>query len=126
MVTIESCSTTEEQGSPPSLEERAQGEDSAVVTHTSCTTGSLCQSQEAGGEQKSTPAATSPAGRNRKNKKRTTKTTRHATESPGNNRSIPEVGRESARRPQKTTGSRTKTKPAVQSVIGDEGTTTGV
>ncbi|XP_044047786.1 A-kinase anchor protein 13-like isoform X3 [Siniperca chuatsi] len=131
VVTIENCSTTaEEQGSPLLLEEKTHGEDSAVVTHTSCTSGSLCQSQEAGGEQKGTPAANSPAGRNRKNKKRTTKTTRHGTESPGNNRSTPEAGRGTARRPTKTTRSRPETdgtisprEPAVVSVIGDGGAT---
>lgn len=129
VVTIENSSTaTEEQGSPLSLEQRTQGEDSAVVTHTSCTSGSLRQSQEAGGEQKGTSAANSPAGRNRKNKKRTTKTTRHATESPGNNRSTPEAGRGTARRPTKTTGNRTETgtsprELAVASVIVDGGTT---
>ncbi|XP_037622082.1 A-kinase anchor protein 13-like isoform X4 [Sebastes umbrosus] len=129
VVTIETCSTTtEERGSPPSLEERPEGEDSAGVTHTSCTSGSLCQSQEAGGEQKGTTAADSPAGRNRKNRKRTTKTTRHATESPGNNRSTPEAGRGNARRPAKATGSRTETdgsisprEPEVASLIDDEG-----
>ncbi|XP_031734591.1 A-kinase anchor protein 13-like isoform X5 [Anarrhichthys ocellatus] len=131
-VTIETCSTTtEERGRPPSLEETSQGEDSAVVTHTSCTSGTHCQRQEAGGEQKGTPAANSPAGRSRKNRKRTTKTARHATESPGNNRSTPEASRGSARRPAKATGSSTETDgtispggPAVASVIGeDEGAT---
>lgn len=131
MGTIEHRSTTtEEQGSPLSLEERAYGVDSAVVTHTSCTSGSVCQSQEVGGEQKGTPAANSPAGRNSKKKKRTTKTTRHATESPGNNRSTREASRGTVRRPTNTTGSRTETdgpvsprEPAVESLIGDEGAT---
>ncbi|XP_029289103.1 A-kinase anchor protein 13-like [Cottoperca gobio] len=131
VVTIETCSkTTEERGSPPSLEETAQGEDSAAVTHTSCTSGSLCQRQEAGGEQKGTPAANSPACRYRKNKKRTRKTTRHAAESQGNNSSPPETSSESAQRPTKATGSRTKTdesnstrEPEVASVIGNEGDT---
>ncbi|XP_039665953.1 A-kinase anchor protein 13 isoform X4 [Perca fluviatilis] len=95
-VTIETCSTTtEEQGSPPSLEERARGEDSAV-TQTSCSSASLCQSQE---------AANSPASRNRKNKRRGRKTTRRAAESPGSNRGTPEVGGGIARRPTKATGS---------------------
>ncbi|XP_068578877.1 A-kinase anchor protein 13-like isoform X4 [Cebidichthys violaceus] len=127
-VTLETCSTTtEERGRPPSLEETSQGEDSAVVTHTSCTSGTLCQRQEAGGEQKGTPAANSPGGRSRKNRKRTTKTARHATQSPGSNRSTPEAGRGSARRPAKATGSSAETDgtispggPAVASVIGDD------
>lgn len=125
VVTIENLgSTTKEQGSPSSLEERTQGEDSAVVTHTSCTSGSLCQSQETVGAQKGTPAANSPAGRNRKNKKRTTKTTTHASKSPRNNRSTPEDDKGTACR--QTTGSRTEAhgavpprEPAVASVIGD-------
>ncbi|XP_051239077.1 A-kinase anchor protein 13 isoform X3 [Dicentrarchus labrax] len=112
MVTTENCTTTaKEQGSPPLLEERTQGEDSTVVTHTSCN--SLCQSQEAGAKEKGKPAANSPAGRNRKNKKR-------------NNRSTPEASRGTAQRATKTTGSRTETdvtisptEPAVASVIGD-------
>ncbi|XP_070763222.1 A-kinase anchor protein 13-like [Enoplosus armatus] len=123
VVTIENCSTTtEEQGSPPSLEEKTQGEDSAVVSHTSCTSGSLCQSQEAGGEQKGTAVANSPAGRNRKNKKRTTKTTRQATDSSGNNRSTPEASRGTAWRPE-TDGTISPREPVVASVIGDEGAT---
>lgn len=108
VVTIETCSTTKEEGgSPPSLEQRAQGEDSAAVTHISCTSAKLCQGQEAGGEQKGAPAANSPAGRYRKNKKRTKKSTRHAAESPGNNRSTPEANRGST--PQPATGSTTET-----------------
>ncbi|XP_034052319.1 uncharacterized protein LOC117532853 isoform X2 [Gymnodraco acuticeps] len=108
VVTIETCSTTKEEGgSPPSLEQRAQGEDSAAVTHISCTSAKLCQGQEAGGEQKGAPAANSPAGRYRKNKKRTRKSTRHAAESPGNNRSTPEANRGST--PQPATGSTTET-----------------
>ncbi|XP_059191879.1 A-kinase anchor protein 13 [Centropristis striata] len=122
LVTIETYSTT--TGNTSSSEDRAQGEDSAVVTHISCSSGSLCQSQEA------TAAANSPAGRNKKNKKRTTKTTKHATESPGNNRSTPEAGRGSAQRPGKATGSRAETdgavsprEPVVASVIGKDGAT---
>ncbi|KAI9523074.1 hypothetical protein NQZ68_031163, partial [Dissostichus eleginoides] len=108
VVTIETCSTTKEEGgSPPSLEQRAQGEDSAAVTHISCTSAKLCQGQEAGGEQKGALAANSPAGRYRKNKKRTRKNTRHAAESPGNNRSTPEANRGST--PQPATGSTTET-----------------
>ncbi|XP_070828035.1 A-kinase anchor protein 13-like [Chaetodon trifascialis] len=130
LVTIENLSsTTTEQGSPRLLEERAQGEDSAVVTHTSCTSGSLCQSQETGGAR-GTPAANSPAGRNRKNKKRTTKSTTHASKSPRNNRSTLEAGRGTACWPTKTTGSRTEAdgaisprEPAVTSLSGDRGAT---
>ncbi|KAK1887589.1 A-kinase anchor protein 13, partial [Dissostichus eleginoides] len=108
VVTIETCSTTKEEGgSLPSLEQRAQGEDSAAVTHISCTSAKLCQGQEAGGEQKGALAANSPAGRYRKNKKRTRKNTRHAAESPGNNRSTPEANRGST--PQPATGSTTET-----------------
>ncbi|XP_039989550.1 A-kinase anchor protein 13-like isoform X2 [Xiphias gladius] len=126
LVTRETCrAATEGQGSPASLEEGTQGEDPAVVTHTSCTSGRLCQSQDSGGRQRGTPAANSPAGRNRKNKKRTTKTTRRATESAGN-RIIPEACRGAAREPAKTTGSGPETEgtlsprdPAVPSVIGD-------
>lgn len=127
VVSIENCSTIpEEQGSPSSLEERKLGEDSAVVTQTSCTTGT--QSQETGGEQKGTPAANSHAGRNRKNKRKTTKTTRRATESLGNNRSTPEAGKRTARRQPTTTGSRTEgtlspIEPVVASVIGEAGAT---
>ncbi|KAI3371769.1 hypothetical protein L3Q82_024322 [Scortum barcoo] len=130
VVTIENSSTAaEELRGPRPLEQGTQGEHSAVVTHTSCTSGSLHQSQEAGGEQKGTTAANSPAGRSRKNKKRTTKTTRRAAESPGNNRSTPEAGRGTAQGPTKTTGNRTKTaetsprEQTVASVIGDGGVT---
>ncbi|XP_027134513.1 A-kinase anchor protein 13-like isoform X5 [Larimichthys crocea] len=134
VVTIENCSTTtEEQGSPPSLEDVTQREDSAVVTHTSCTSGSLCQSQEAGGKQKGTPAANSGSnnsGRNRKNRKRSAKTTRHATEFPQNYRSAPVASKGTAWSPIKTTGSRTETdgilspsEPAVASLIDDGGAT---
>lgn len=125
VVTIENCSTiTEEQGSPSSLEKRRLGGDSAVVTQTPCTTGTLCQSQETGGEQKGTPTAISHAGRSRKNKRRTTKTTRCATESPGNNRGTPEAGKGTAQRQPKTTGSVTEEtqspiEPVVGSVIGE-------
>uniref|UniRef100_A0A8C9YP51 Uncharacterized protein n=1 Tax=Sander lucioperca TaxID=283035 RepID=A0A8C9YP51_SANLU len=116
-VTIETCSTTEEQGSPPSLEERARGEDSAV-TQTSCSSASLCQSQE---------AANSPAGRNRKNKRRSRKTARRAAESPGSNKGTPEVGGGIAHRPTKATGSRRETDGATsprESVTAQRGPTT--
>ncbi|XP_070686695.1 A-kinase anchor protein 13-like [Pempheris klunzingeri] len=126
VVIIENCDTAaEEQGSPLSLEERTHGEDSAVVTNTSCTSGSLCKRQEAGGEHRSTRVANSPAGRNRKNKKRTAKTTRHTTKSPGSDRDTREACRVTAQRPVKTTGSRAETNgtvsprgPAEESVIG--------
>ncbi|KAM7396128.1 hypothetical protein PAMP_019196 [Pampus punctatissimus] len=119
------CDTlTEERGSPSSLEKRKVGEDSAAVTQASCTTRTLCQSQETGGEQKATPAANSHASRNRKNKKKTTKTTRRASESPGNNRSTPEAFRGTAPSQPETTGSRTEealpfTDPVVASVTGE-------
>ncbi len=130
-LTVENCSTTtKEQASPPSLEERTQVEDSAAATCTSCTSGSLFQSREAGGEQKGTPAANSSAGCNRKNKKRTTKTTRHAKEPQANDRRTPEAVRVTAERPTKTTGSDTETdkitsprEPELMSVIGDRGAT---
>ncbi|XP_037308074.2 A-kinase anchor protein 13 isoform X3 [Pungitius pungitius] len=113
-VTTETCSTAiEEQGRPRSLEERAQGQDPAVVTHASGTSGPLCQRQEAGGEQKGTPAANSPAARRRKNRKRTTTTARLAAESPGSNRSTTEAGIGRARRPAKTTGSSAETDESV-------------
>lgn len=129
VVTTENCRTvTEELGSPLSLEERKLGEDSAVVTQTSCTTGTVCQSQETGGEQKSTPAANSHAGRNIKNKRRTTKTTRRARESPGNNSGTPEAGKGTAQRQPETTGSHTEgalspIELAEASVIGEAGIT---
>ncbi|KAM8893040.1 uncharacterized protein AB9W97_012741 isoform 4-T4 [Spinachia spinachia] len=117
-VTMETCSTTiEEQGRPRSLEERAQGQDPAVVTHASGTSGPLCQRQEAGGEQKGTPAASSPAARSRKSRKRTTKSTKLAAECPGSNQSPQEAAKGSARRPAKTTGSSAETQESV-SVIG--------
>lgn len=127
VVTTENCSTTTEgRGNLLSLEERTQGEYPAVVTHTSCTSGRFSQSQEPG-EQRSTPAANPPAGRNRKNKKRTRKTTRRVTESAGN-QSTPEASRGTAQRPTKTTGSGPKTEgtvsePAVASVVSDGGAT---
>ncbi|XP_068460217.1 A-kinase anchor protein 13-like isoform X2 [Clinocottus analis] len=123
-ITKEACSTTtEEQERPPALEERPQWEDSAVVTHTSCTSETLCQRQEAGGEQRGTPAANSPAGRRRKNRKRPPKNASLATESSGRNRSTPEVGGGRARRLANATGSSAAetdgTSSAVTSVIGD-------
>nr|XP_029131239.1 A-kinase anchor protein 13-like isoform X2 [Labrus bergylta] len=67
-VTIETCSTTEEQGSPLSLEERTQGAEPAAFTQTSCSSGlSICKKQEAGGE------VSGSAGRARKNKKKSCK-----------------------------------------------------
>ncbi|XP_071401894.1 uro-adherence factor A-like, partial [Centroberyx affinis] len=96
----------EERGSPPSLEDRRQGEDSAVVSHTSCTRGSLCHGQEAGGEPEGTPAANWHSVRNRKNKKRTAKARAHATKTPGNNKTAAEAVEGTARKPAKTTGSR--------------------
>ncbi|CAK6978516.1 A-kinase anchor protein 13 isoform X2 [Scomber scombrus] len=132
VVTTENCSTvTEELGSPLSLEERKLGEDSAVVTQTSCTTGTLCQSQETGGEQKSAPAANSHAGRNIKNKRRTTKNTRRARESPGNNRGTLEAGKGTAQRQPETTGSHTEgalspIELAGASVIGEAGITKNI
>uniref|UniRef100_UPI0037E78F37 A-kinase anchor protein 13-like isoform X2 n=1 Tax=Semicossyphus pulcher TaxID=241346 RepID=UPI0037E78F37 len=117
-VTIEICSTTtEEQGSPLSLEERAQGEGSTDVTHTSCSSGSLCQTQEAGGDVRGSPAASTPAGRNRKNKKKTAKS----------KRSGPEEANGTSARDTQTTGRRTKTdgtnSPTKPSVVGDGGDT---
>lgn len=82
-----------------SLEERTQGDDSAAVSQTSCTSGGLCQREEKGGEHQGTAAART--GRNKKNKKRTAKVTRPAAESSGNQ------SRESARRPRTATGSGT-------------------
>ncbi|XP_040893517.1 A-kinase anchor protein 13 isoform X2 [Toxotes jaculatrix] len=127
-VTTENCSTTTvEQGSLLSLEEGTQGEDPAVVTHTSCTSERLCQSRGSGGGQRGTPAAKSPAGKNRKNKKKSTKTTRCATEATGN-RSSPEAGRGTAQGPTKITGSGSEgsvsaRELAVASVVGDGGDT---
>uniref|UniRef100_A0AAX7VWM6 A-kinase anchor protein 13-like n=1 Tax=Astatotilapia calliptera TaxID=8154 RepID=A0AAX7VWM6_ASTCA len=82
-----------------SLEERTQGDDSAAVSQTSCTSGGLCQREEKGWEHQGTAAART--GRNKKNKKRTAKVTRPAAESSGNQ------SRESARRPRTATGSGT-------------------
>ncbi|XP_056274469.1 uncharacterized protein LOC130196399 [Pseudoliparis swirei] len=127
-LTRETCgTTTEEQGHPPSLEERAQGGDSAVVTRTSCTSGTLCQRQEARGERRGSPAPNPPAGRSRKNRKRTAKNTRLATESPRRNRNTQEAGGGSAQRLAKAPGSSAETDgtslprgPAVASVTGDD------
>ncbi|XP_039470461.1 A-kinase anchor protein 13-like isoform X6 [Oreochromis aureus] len=83
----------------PSLEERTQGDDSAAVSQTSCTSGGLCQREEKGWEHQGRAAART--GRNKKNKKRTAKVTRPAAESSGNQ------NRESARRPRTATGSGT-------------------
>lgn len=120
VVTTDNCSTiTEERGSPLSLNERTP---SAVVTYTSCTSGCLCQSLEAVGGQKGTPATKSPAGRKRRNRKRATKTTKHATA--GNNRSTLEASRVTAQRPTETTeGTVSLRDPAVTSVIGGGGAT---
>lgn len=100
------CNATEEQGSPPSLKRRKQGEDSAIVSLTSCAAESICHSQEAAVEPKASPAANCHATRNRKNRKRTTKTTSHATKAPGNNTATPEVVKGPGRRHTKKTGSR--------------------
>lgn len=97
-ITENFSTTTEEQGSPLSLKERTA---SAVVTHTSCTSGRLCQNLETAGRQKGMPATKSSAGRKKKNKKRTTKTTRHATET---KRSPLEAGGVTAQKPTETTG----------------------
>ncbi|CAI5665804.1 unnamed protein product [Oreochromis niloticus] len=83
----------------PSLEERTQGDDSAAVSQTSCTSGGLCQREEKGWEHQGRAAART--GRNKKNKKRTAKVTRPVAESSGNQ------NRESARRPRTATGSGT-------------------
>ncbi|XP_028285924.1 A-kinase anchor protein 13-like isoform X2 [Parambassis ranga] len=91
-VTIDNCrNTTEQQERKLSLDDRAQREDSDVVTHTSCTSGQLCQSQEAGKEQRGTPAASSR--RNKRHKKSATKTQRRARES---NQRTPEACRKTA------------------------------
>lgn len=131
VVTVENCNTTtKEQASPLLFEKRTQVEDSAAATHTSCTSGSLCQSQETRGEQRNTLAANSPAGRNRKNKKRTSKTSRHAKESPANSRITSEARKGTTPRPKRTTGSKTETdettsprEPQPASVIVDRGAT---
>ncbi|XP_035813229.2 A-kinase anchor protein 13-like isoform X3 [Amphiprion ocellaris] len=119
----DNCSAKpQEQGSAPSLEERTQGEDSTVVTHTS---GCLCQSQEAAREQKGTPAANSHPGQKKKNKKKTTKATRSATEPQGNNTRAPEASRRTAQKSTKTTRSATVSprEQAVAFLIGDSGAT---
>ncbi|XP_077953992.1 uncharacterized protein LOC120808992 isoform X6 [Gasterosteus aculeatus] len=119
VVTTGTCGTTiEEQGRPRSLEGRGQGRDPAAVTHASATSGPLCQRQETGGEQKGTPAASSPAARGRKNRKRTTKSARLAAESPGSNSGAPEAGGGSAQRPAENTGSSAETDETA-SPIGD-------
>ncbi|XP_008301720.1 uncharacterized protein LOC103373583 isoform X1 [Stegastes partitus] len=121
VISIDNCSTkTEEAGSPRSLGARTQGEDSAVVTHTS---GRLCHSQEAGREQKGTPAANCPAGQKKKNKKRTNKTTRRAAEAQENNTSTPKASRRTAQKSTKTNGSGSVSprEQAVTPLIGDSG-----
>lgn len=119
MVTTENCSAaTVEQGSPSSLDERRKKEWPAVVTHTSCTRGHRCQSQEAGEGPRTTPAASSPAGRNRKNKKRTTKTTRRGAQL-AENRNAPVAGRGTAQGSAETTGSGPEKEGAVASALVD-------
>uniref|UniRef100_A0A7N5ZVI3 A-kinase anchor protein 13-like n=1 Tax=Anabas testudineus TaxID=64144 RepID=A0A7N5ZVI3_ANATE len=119
-VSTEKCSTTTEE-----LKERTP---SAVVTHTSCTSEHLCQSLEAAGGQRSRPTTKSPAGRKRKNKKRTTKTTRHVTETAGNNRRPLEANKVTAQKPTETIetsclleieGTVSPRDPTVISVIGE-------
>lgn len=126
MVTTENCSTaTEEQGSPSSLDERREKEWPAVVTHTSCTKGHRCQSQEAGEGPRSAPAASSPAGRNRKNKKRTTKSAKRGAQLT-ENRSTPVAGTGTAQGSAETSGSgpeKEGTGSAVASVLVDRETT---
>ncbi|XP_056242437.1 A-kinase anchor protein 13-like isoform X5 [Seriola aureovittata] len=124
VVNTENCSTApEEQGSTPSLDERKEGAGPVVVTHTSCTKGHRCKSQEAGKGLRATPAANSPAGRNRENKKRTTK--RRAAEFAVNRNSL-EAGTGTAWGSTKITGSGPEKKgtvSAVASVLGDRGAT---
>ncbi|KAK2918323.1 A-kinase anchor protein 13 isoform X1 [Channa argus] len=119
--------TTEVQGSPPLIENTTH---SAVVTHMSCTSGHLCQRLDAGEGKRSVPPTKSPAGRKKRNKKRTVKAKRHSTESAGNKTSNLESGRETAQTPTDSTGSAPKargsvlpTKLVVASVITDGGAT---
>lgn len=113
---------TSNQGSPLSLKERTT---CAVVTYTSFTSGRLCQNLEAAGGQKGMSVSKS-AGRKRKNKKRTTKTTRHATET---DRCPLEAGGVTAQKPTEKTGtgclletegSVSPRETAVESVIAEE------
>ncbi|XP_058500658.1 A-kinase anchor protein 13 isoform X2 [Solea solea] len=96
--------TTDEQGSPLSLEDQTQGEDPAVVTRASCASALLCQSQEARGGRRGATAVNPPAAQNRKNKKRNAKTTRRATESAGK-RNTQKTSRGTAQGETETTGS---------------------
>lgn len=103
MVTTAHFNTpTEEQGSPPSSEERTCA---AVVTYKSCASGRLFQSLEARGEPKVTPATSSSAGRRKKNRKKATKPTRHAAESAGNNQNTLKAGGVTLQKPSETSGS---------------------
>lgn len=87
---------SEERGSPLSLKERTASADVIQTPRNR----PLCQNLESAGGQKGMPATKSPAGRKRKNKKRTTKTTRLATEI---NRSPLEAGGVTAQKPTETT-----------------------
>ncbi|XP_030587072.1 A-kinase anchor protein 13-like isoform X2 [Archocentrus centrarchus] len=101
----------------PSLEQRTHGDDSAAVSQTSGTSAHFCQRQEKGRKHKGTPAAKS-AGRNKRNKKRTTKITRPAAAESSGNQS-----REAAQRPCTATGSGTLSsrERAVATVTNDTG-----
>lgn len=118
-VTIDNCgNTTEQQERKLSLDDQAQREDSDVVT-TSCNSGHLCHSQEAGREQRGTPAASSR--RNKRHKKSTTKTQRRAKES---NQRTPEACRKTAQRLTETGRGSETVSPREQSatlVIGGRG-----
>lgn len=115
-VTIETRgSTTQEEGRCFSLEERTEGEEPAGVSQTSCHSENLCQAQEVQKEVKGSAAAGSPAGRNRKNKKKTSKSKKVS----------PEDRNRSEQRNSKTVGSETEyqnrkkssSPPAEESVI---------
>ncbi|XP_034541586.1 A-kinase anchor protein 13 [Notolabrus celidotus] len=113
-VTIETCSTTtEEQGSPLSLEERTQREEPAGVSQISCSSGSLRQAQEVRAEVKGSPAAGSPAGRNRKNKKKAARSKKTSSEE---RKRTEQRKTETAER--NTDGTTLSTGPVGESVIG--------
>ncbi|XP_074533166.1 uncharacterized protein LOC141796122 isoform X2 [Halichoeres trimaculatus] len=94
--TIETrSSTTQEQSRQISLEERREEEEPAGVSLTSCSSGSLCQAQEVQKEVRGSAAA----GRNRKNRKKTSKSKKVS----------PEDGNRTEQRNSKTAGGETKT-----------------
>ncbi|XP_056138409.1 A-kinase anchor protein 13-like [Lampris incognitus] len=120
--TSENCDKPVDRlGGPTSLEERRVEEDSTIVSATSCTH-QLIQEEGKTGEQEDIPVADWCTVRCRKNKKRTTKTTIHASKTTGFDRTSAETVDGSKRNSTKTTGSRPGSSIQAVTVFEEEST----